>query len=498
METLSKHIINIFKRYEVKALFTIPGSLLELLGHFSKDNEIEIFTATHEEQLGYMAIGYFHASGKIPAILVTQGPGVTNLTTPICCAWRDNVPLIIITSFFSNNSFQSFQDSSGRFSSPNVSEVLKPITQHQLKFQNNTLKDSLVSLDSILSNKKISKPIFLEIENKLLNESLNFKFESSRTQKKKNWENLLINHQFDENTVFLIGYGAKQLDIDSLIGSIQSKKCKIVTTLKAIELIPSNTVGLIGNVGYLGKEVANNFLSQNCTLLISIGASLNNLTLAKWHSPFEARNGRIVNLNNNNLPKTENIYCDFSDISIIKAKYQTKHFPIINNKIFNCFQNSANKITYSIESFRKSFFDEFIIRNGDQIITTPSHAPLGCSISLAIGSAIFKNKQPHVVFCGDGGLLFSGMSILILKKYKLPIFIMVFVNNEFKTVAEAQRKKWGNSICTNLSLPDFNFTDSFFGIESTFCKTTDDICNAFETFIDKKNPFIAFLNDELI
>ena len=499
MERLSCQIINILKRNDVKALFTIPGSLLDLLRDFSEDKEIEIYTASHEEQLGYMAIGYYHSSGRIPAIMVTQGPGVTNLVTPISCAWRDSVPLLIITSFIDNFEFQNFQDSSGRYSSPNVSEILKPITLYQIKFQLDSLKSSLTSLDEILNSKNITKPVFIEIENKLLNEQIELKLKPINSIRKNiQWEKLIRNIEINENSVFLIGCGAKNMNLDSLIGFIQSKGCKIVSSLKATGLVPSNTSGLLGNIGYLGKERANNYLSKYCTLIISVGASLNKLTLSNWHIEFEQRCGVIVNFSDVNYPKAQNIICDLSKINISNSKVQTIDFPIIKNSIFRYIQAHTDNVTYSIESFRKSFFDEYIIRKGDDIITTSSHAPLGCSISLAIGSALYKKEQSHVVLCGDGGLLFTGMNILLLKEYCLPIFVLVIVNHEYKTVASAQRKKWGKSICADLTLPNLNSMRSFFGINSSICKNSNDIYNSFNKFSKNKEPFFAFIDDEII
>lgn len=499
MERLSYQIIKILKQSGVKTLFTIPGSLLELLKDFSSDKDIDIYTATHEEQLGYMAIGYYHSSGKIPMIMVTQGPGVTNLVTPLSCAWRDSVPLLVLTSYDRNSDIQDFQDSSGRYSSSNVSEILRPITLNQIKFHPDSLSNSLNSLYEILNHNNLDKPVFVEIENKLLKEQIDFKIKT--TNKINNdimWEELIGNIRIDENCVFLIGYGAKNMDVESLLGFIQTRRCKIATSIKGTELVPSNTAGLLGNIGYLGKSCANDFLASICTIIISIGASLNKLTLYKWYSKFEERGGTIFNIGNINYPIAQNIICDLSQISLNNYNLIESNFPIIKNPVFKYLQSQTENITYTIESFRESFFNEFIIRKGDKIITTSSHAPLGCSISLAIGSSLYNNKQIHVVICGDGGFLFTGMNILLLQKYILPIFTIVIVNNEFKTVATAQRKKWGKTICTDLILPNFDYMHSFFKIESAVCKNNDEINHSFAKFMENKKPFFVFADDGII
>src|SRR5690606_2461484 len=44
-----------------------------------------------------MAEGYAHATGKPGVAMVTSGPGATNIVTPICDAFMDSVPMVVIT-----------------------------------------------------------------------------------------------------------------------------------------------------------------------------------------------------------------------------------------------------------------------------------------------------------------------------------------------------------------------------------------------------------------
>ena len=58
-----------------------------------------------------MAEGYARASGKTGVVLVTSGPGATNMVTPIQDALSDGVPLVVFcgqvpTSAIGSDAFQ--------------------------------------------------------------------------------------------------------------------------------------------------------------------------------------------------------------------------------------------------------------------------------------------------------------------------------------------------------------------------------------------------------
>jgi acetolactate synthase-1/2/3 large subunit len=51
----------------------------------------------HEQGAGHMAEGYARASGKPGVVLVTSGPGATNVVTPMADALADGTPMVVFT-----------------------------------------------------------------------------------------------------------------------------------------------------------------------------------------------------------------------------------------------------------------------------------------------------------------------------------------------------------------------------------------------------------------
>ena len=77
--------------------FGIPGGeVLALMDGLAKAG-IEFHLVKHENSGGFMAEGTYHANGA-PAILVaTVGPGVVNAINVVANAWQDQVPMIFLT-----------------------------------------------------------------------------------------------------------------------------------------------------------------------------------------------------------------------------------------------------------------------------------------------------------------------------------------------------------------------------------------------------------------
>jgi acetolactate synthase-1/2/3 large subunit len=56
-----------------------------------------IVLARHESGAAFMADGYSRVTGRLGVVLATTGPGMTNCVTGVACAYRDSVPMLVIT-----------------------------------------------------------------------------------------------------------------------------------------------------------------------------------------------------------------------------------------------------------------------------------------------------------------------------------------------------------------------------------------------------------------
>jgi acetolactate synthase-1/2/3 large subunit len=81
----------------VEVMFGLPGGAILPVYDPIIDSTIRHILVRHEQGAGHMAEGYAHATGRPGVAMVTSGPAATNIVTPLCDAYMDSVPLVVIT-----------------------------------------------------------------------------------------------------------------------------------------------------------------------------------------------------------------------------------------------------------------------------------------------------------------------------------------------------------------------------------------------------------------
>ncbi|KAI5866416.1 acetolactate synthase [Durotheca rogersii] len=83
-------------RRGVKHIFGYPGgAILPVFDGIYNSKHFDFILPKHEQGAGHMAEGYARASGLPGVVLVTSGPGATNVVTPMQDALSDGTPLVV-------------------------------------------------------------------------------------------------------------------------------------------------------------------------------------------------------------------------------------------------------------------------------------------------------------------------------------------------------------------------------------------------------------------
>jgi acetolactate synthase-1/2/3 large subunit len=99
-------------RHNVKHVFGYPGgAILPVFDAIYNSKHFDFILPRHEQGAGHMAEGYARASGKPGVVLVTSGPGATNVVTPMQDAMSDGTPLVVfcgqvVTTAIGSDAFQ--------------------------------------------------------------------------------------------------------------------------------------------------------------------------------------------------------------------------------------------------------------------------------------------------------------------------------------------------------------------------------------------------------
>ncbi|KAF8625747.1 hypothetical protein AX17_006773 [Amanita inopinata Kibby_2008] len=85
-------------RHGVKQIFGYPGgAILPVFDAIYQSPHFDFVLPRHEQGAGHMAEGYARVSGKPGVVIVTSGPGATNVVTPMQDALSDGIPLVVFT-----------------------------------------------------------------------------------------------------------------------------------------------------------------------------------------------------------------------------------------------------------------------------------------------------------------------------------------------------------------------------------------------------------------
>lgn len=87
------------------------GAILPVFDAIYNSKHFDFILPRHEQGAGHMAEGYARASGQPGVVLVTSGPGATNVVTPMQDALSDGTPLVVFcgqvpTSAIGTDAFQ--------------------------------------------------------------------------------------------------------------------------------------------------------------------------------------------------------------------------------------------------------------------------------------------------------------------------------------------------------------------------------------------------------
>ena len=264
---------------DVEFIFGYPGgAVLPIYDELKNHSSIKHILVRHEQGAGHAAEGYARSSGKPGVVLVTSGPGATNVVTALTDAYMDSVPLVCIsgqvpTHLIGTDAFQEC-DTTG---------ITRPCTKH------NWLVKDIKNLSKILHEAfRVATtgrpgPVLVDIPKDIQFAKINY--EKPKIERKLNGKS--INH-------------FSQKDIDELINLMDNSKKPIIysgggvinsgpeasevlrelvqltgfpitSTLQGLGAYPGDDNQFLGMLGMHGTYEANNAM-HDCDLLINIGA----------------------------------------------------------------------------------------------------------------------------------------------------------------------------------------------------------------------------------
>ena len=99
LRTGGEWVVEVLRAEGVRHVFGLPGvHNLAIYDALLRQHDIAHVLSRHEQGSGFMADGYARASGRPGVVVVTTGPGATNVLTPLVESFASSQPILVLMS----------------------------------------------------------------------------------------------------------------------------------------------------------------------------------------------------------------------------------------------------------------------------------------------------------------------------------------------------------------------------------------------------------------
>ncbi len=123
--TGAQALIKSLEMEEVEVIFGLPGGAILPAYDPIIESPIRHVLVRHEQGAGHMAEGYAMTTGRAGVAMVTSGPAATNIVTPLCNAYMDSTPMVVITGQVASRAIGS-----DAFQEADTTGITMPVTKH--------------------------------------------------------------------------------------------------------------------------------------------------------------------------------------------------------------------------------------------------------------------------------------------------------------------------------------------------------------------------------
>ena len=526
---------------KVEHIFGYPGgAVLPIYDELKNHPSIKHILVRHEQGAGHAAEGYARSTGKPGVVLVTSGPGATNVVTALTDAYMDSVPLVCIsgqvpTHLIGTDAFQEC-DTTG---------ITRPCTKHNWLVKDiNDLPRIMHEAFEVATTGRPG-PVLVDIP-----KDIQFaKAKYSKPKKEKNLKEKSLN-------------AFKQNDIDQLVdlmkkasrpvfytgGGVINSGPKasmllrelvfitgfpITSTLQGLGAYPGDDSQFLGMLGMHGTYEANNAM-HDCDLLINIGARFDDRITGKIDE-FSPKSKKVhIDIDPSSINKIVkvdlSIVGDVSDV--IKSTTQTLKKKNLNLEKSN--KQKTSKWWQQIQKWRTKQSLNFVnsskiikpqhavqrlyelTKNQDTYITTevgqhqmwaaqhykfnkPNRwmtsgglGTMGYGLPAAIGVQVAHPKKLVVDIAGEASILMNIQEMSTAVQYNLPVKIFILNNQYMGMVRQWQEllheKNYSESY--SKALPDFVKLAEAYGCVGIRAEDPDELDEKIEEMINTDRPVI--------
>lgn len=519
---LADYIADKLVEHGINHLFTVTGGgAMHLNDAFGNHQKLKCIYNHHEQACSIAAEGYYKASGKMPAVCVTTGPGGTNSLTGVLGAWLDFIPMLIISGQVKREctiralpelNLRQFGDQEF-----NIVDCVSSMTKYAIMVEDPL--DISYHIEKALYIAKTGKPgpVWIDIP-------LDIQAAIIDTDKLKQYNpiedndlipptindemiKIVINKiQESSKPAIIVGGGIRlgnaKTEFDQFVKQIN---IPIMTAWNSHDLITDDNPLYAGRPGTIGTR-GGNFVFQNCDLLLVIGCRMSLRQIGYVWDKLAPKAFKImIDIDKNELMKRSfkvdlQIHGDCRDFlqKMITSDYRKESYEHECWKVWCKNINNKYSSLYDIVKTQKLnpyvFIDTLFeilpedqlsivsngsacvipfqtakIKKGQRLFANGGCASMGYGLPAAIGGCISWGCKKTICIEGDGSIQMNIQELQTISYNKLPIVIFLINNNGYHSIRQTQSNFFksrfaGVDVSSGLGFPDFGVIAKGYGL----------------------------------
>ena len=540
--TVSDYLVEFLIANNVTDVFGYQGGMIayifDSLGKYKE--KINYHSCATEQGAALAACAFAQSSGTIGVAISTSGPGFTNMITGIADAWFDSVPVLFISG--NVNTKDKKRDMPIRqlgFQEIQAAKIAEPITKKVFQLELDSDFKKCFENAYLIAMTDRKGPVYIDLPINVCREYISFEEIRKIEIHSDNIGALDISSIYREiknakKPVIIAGAGIKQANCKEKFRLlVEQLKIPVVSTLPAIDILPSDSQYMMGYIGGTARREAGIVL-QNADFVLALGTRLCSKQIGHNLELFAPKACKFIRIDIDEgefCRKLKDIEIDIQGnvsfiiselLSLAQVDQDNDRNNEWNNNCYNVHSLLENEdITYGNRFFQivsdlfpddaNVVFDvgknmtyggqSVIIKRDTKTYMSAGLGTMGYSLPASIG-AYLGNKKPTFAFTGDGGAQMNIQELNTIVRNKLPIKIFVLNNRALGNIRIFQEQYLDSRfVATSEEEGDYfscKFSDiaKAYGMESIVINNIYEFDKYKEKLVDSKPVLFELIYDD--
>lgn len=520
-------LVSTLERLGVEVVFGYPGGAIMPVYDALAGSKLKHILVRHEQGAAFSADAYARKSGKVGVCMATSGPGATNLVTGIANAMMDSVPIVCITG----NVAQGLMGTDA-FQEIDILGVTLPIVKHSILVRSAAEVPAAIEEAFHIARSGRPGPVLVDLPKDVQFETTGDDYGFSIPN-----ETARVDHdaiaaaeaaiRAAKKPLVYIGGGVKIGGAtEALRAFVAATGVPQVSTLNALGTIPTDAPGMLGMLGMHGTRAANNAV-QDSDLLIVVGARFDDRATGKL-AEF-APNARIIHfdidasevgkLRSANVAVVGELH---EGVEALTARMRSGAALDIQTWAEDCVRaaeagahryDAPGEGVYApalLKEISEAAGDDFVaacdvgqhqmwaamhcrFARPEAHITSGGLGAMGFGLPAGIGAKLADPSATVVTIAGDGGFMMNIQELATLRRYGIPLKIVLIDNSSLGLVRQWQELFFAENY-SEIDLsdnPDFVKVAEAFGIEAFRIDRRDQVSDGIQRLLAADGPCLA-------